>query len=150
LGVARGQHCCSPPEFSDRLELRSSRCRDGRILSCSFRVLQSLARDRVIALLVDDTSMTFASLEAGLRGLPAIPRSPQTDKLTTNPLMDFLLLQSFTRVGPSVLARRRNDTLLRTHSPEVSRPYSVQGDGERPTPGLSSPTVQRLQAFSAS
>jgi hypothetical protein len=26
--------------------------------------------------LVDDASMTFAPLEVGLRGLPAVPRSP--------------------------------------------------------------------------
>jgi len=102
LGVARGQHCCSPPESWDRLELRSPRRRDRRLLSCSLRDLQSIASDCVIALLVDDTSMTFSSLEVGLRGLPAVPRSPQTDKFTTNPLMDFALLQSLTRAGPSV------------------------------------------------
>jgi len=150
LGVARGQRRCSPPESWDRLELRSPRRRDGRVLSCSFRVLQSLAKDRGIALSVDDSSLTFASLEVGLRGLPAIPRSSQTDKPVTNPLVDFALLQSLTRAGPSVLARRRDGVLLRTRLSEVFRPYSARGDGERPAPGLPHPTVQRLQAFSAS
>jgi hypothetical protein len=114
-----GQHCCSPPEFLDRLELRSPRRRDGRFLSCSFRVLQSLARDRAIALLVDDTFMTFSSLEVGLQGLHAVPRSPQTDKFTTNPLMDFLLLQSLTRVGPSVLAPGTGQAHYRDVAPDT-------------------------------
>jgi hypothetical protein len=114
LGVVRVRLRFPPPECWDRLELRSSRRRGGRFLSCSFRALQSLSRNRGIALLVDDTSMTFSSLEVGLRGLPAVPRSPKTDKFSPNPLVDFALLQSMTRVGPSVLARRRNDMLLRT------------------------------------
>jgi hypothetical protein len=48
--------------------------------------------------------LTFTPLEAGLRGLPAAPESSRTDKFATHPLMDFALLQSMTRAGPSVLA----------------------------------------------
>ena len=76
--------------------------------------------------MVDDSSLTFTPLEVGLRGLPAVPRSPQTDKFTTNPLMDFALLQSFTRAGPSFVAepprmnpavRYSGHTLLRFLAP---------------------------------
>jgi len=58
---------------------------------------------RGIAVSVDDPSVTFAPREVGLRGLSARPRSPSTVKCSANPLVDFALLQSMTRAGPSTV-----------------------------------------------
>jgi hypothetical protein len=92
--------------------------------------------------LVDDPSLTFAPLEVGLRGLSAVPRSPKTDKFSPIPLVDFALLQSMTRAGPSVLtcgsfpvrdretkvARHSGLTLLRFLAPTA---YEVTGSDLR-------------------
>jgi hypothetical protein len=81
--------------------------------------------------------MTFAPLGVGLRGLPAIPGSPQIDKSAANPLVDFALLQSLPGSDrPFLHATPKRRAHSRTHSPEVSRPYSARGDGERPAPGF--------------
>jgi hypothetical protein len=53
-----------------------------------------------------------------------------------------------TRAGPSIRLAAAEAAQSRGHpSPEVSRPYSARGGGERPSPGLPHPAVLRLPAL---
>jgi hypothetical protein len=121
LDAARGSRC-SPSESLDRPELRLPRRRGERLLSCSSRALQSLARVRGIAVWVDDPSLTFTPLGDGLRGLSARSGPTMIDKSSPDPLVDFALLQSMTRAGPPAsrvteATRHRGLTLLGFFAP---------------------------------
>jgi hypothetical protein len=100
VGEASNENRCSPSEYSDRLELRAPRLRDGLLPSCSQRALQSLSGARGITVSVSDPPLVLASEETDLRGLPACPRQAGTRRSCLDPLMDFVLLQGMTRTGP--------------------------------------------------